>query len=217
MSYTINKYNGEELTTVNDGTINTTCDISLIGKNAARYGEAQNENFVFLLENFAGIYSPPKAILGQLWFDTITNQLKYYDNNLSWKTTSGIISSSIQPSDSSVGNIWFNTTSNKLYIWNGTQWLLIGPSSDISWVRNYGKTETLTVSGGNFTETAITFDNGFVDAPVITTANILSSSNILISLNLSIESITNTGMTIKCGNGSGTEVTCVIAWSAEGI
>ena len=52
MPYTINRYNGTVVTTVADGTVDTTTDLKLIGKNYAGYGEIQNENFLFLLENF---------------------------------------------------------------------------------------------------------------------------------------------------------------------
>jgi hypothetical protein len=51
MSYTINRFNGDQIAIVPDGTINTVTDITLIGKNYAGYGEKQNENFLFLLDN----------------------------------------------------------------------------------------------------------------------------------------------------------------------
>ena len=63
MPYTINKYNGAQVTVVADGTIDSTLDIKLIGKNYAGYGEVQNENFVFMLENFANNNPPPKLSL----------------------------------------------------------------------------------------------------------------------------------------------------------
>ena len=50
MAYTINKYDTTQLTIVQDGTIDQTTDIKLVGKNYAGYGEIQNENFVFLLD-----------------------------------------------------------------------------------------------------------------------------------------------------------------------
>ena len=53
MPYTINKYSGPPITVVADGTIDSTLDIKLIGKNYAGYGEVQNENLVFMLENFS--------------------------------------------------------------------------------------------------------------------------------------------------------------------
>ena len=54
MAYTIDRYSGVTLTTVEDGTVDQTTDIKLVGKNYAGYGEIQNENFLHLLENFRG-------------------------------------------------------------------------------------------------------------------------------------------------------------------
>ena len=68
MAYTINKFDTSQLAVVEDGTIDQTTDIKLVGKNYAGYGEIQNENFVFLLENFAGANQPPKPVSGQVWF-----------------------------------------------------------------------------------------------------------------------------------------------------
>lgn len=88
MAYTIDKYNRTVLTVVEDGTLDQTTDIKLVGKNYAGYGEIQNENFVFLLENFSGSTSPPKAISGQIWFDSGQSKLKFYDGS-KWRTTGG--------------------------------------------------------------------------------------------------------------------------------
>ena len=78
MAYIINRFSGEQLLSLEDGTVDNTTDLKLIGKNYSGYGEAQNENFLFLLESFAGSTSPSKAISGQVWFDSSTNKLKYY-------------------------------------------------------------------------------------------------------------------------------------------
>jgi len=75
MAYTINRFNGTVLTNVEDGTVDQTTDLKLIGKNYSGYGEAQNENTVFLLENFAGSSAPTKPISGMLWFDNTNNNL----------------------------------------------------------------------------------------------------------------------------------------------
>ena len=50
MAYQVDKFNGTFLTSVEDGTIDTTTDIRFVGKNYAGYGEVQNENFLHLLE-----------------------------------------------------------------------------------------------------------------------------------------------------------------------
>ena len=76
MSYNITKFNGEQFALVADGTINSTLDITLIGKNYAGYGEKQNENFLWLLEHFANITPPPKATKGQVWFNSSSDKLK---------------------------------------------------------------------------------------------------------------------------------------------
>ena len=51
MSYTINKFGGEQLVVLEDGTIDNTTELSLVGKNYSGYGTIQNENFLYLLEN----------------------------------------------------------------------------------------------------------------------------------------------------------------------
>jgi hypothetical protein len=71
MAYTIVKSNGTVLTTIADGTINTTStSLGLPGRNYAGYGQALDENFVYLLENFASPNPPANPLTGQLWFNT---------------------------------------------------------------------------------------------------------------------------------------------------
>ena len=67
MAYTINKTDGTILSTVSDGTVDTTTDLVLIGKNYSGYGEFQNENYVKLLENFASTTAPGSPIAGQVY------------------------------------------------------------------------------------------------------------------------------------------------------
>lgn len=47
--------------------------LNLIGRNKISYGLAQNENFLWLTENFSNITAPPGAIRGQLWYDYSTD------------------------------------------------------------------------------------------------------------------------------------------------
>ena len=79
MPYQIDRYAGTTLTTVQDGTVDQTTNLKLVGKNYAGYGEIQNENFVHLLENFAGANQPSRPLSGQLWYDSAANKLKFYD------------------------------------------------------------------------------------------------------------------------------------------
>lgn len=129
MSYIINKYNGDQLTVVEDGTINTTLDVKLIGKNYAGYGEAQNENLVFMLENFAGIDAPTKKITGQLWFDSSSGgKLKFYDGS-KWRTTGGAEVSDTQPTGLTEGDFWWDTLNKQLKAYDGESFVLVGPES----------------------------------------------------------------------------------------
>jgi len=126
MAYEVNKFNGIFITSVADGTIDTTTDLRLVGKNYAGYGEVQNENFVHLLENFANITAPPKAITGQIWFDTAAKKLKFYDG-AKFKTAGGAEASTSAPSGLSVGDFWWDTGAKQLYTYTGTEFTLIGP------------------------------------------------------------------------------------------
>jgi len=126
MAYTINNYNGAQLTVVEDGTLDQTTDLKLVGKNYAGYGEIQNENFVFLLENFAGGNAPPKAISGQLWFDTTNSKLKFYDGT-KWRTTGGAEVSGTTPAGLSEGDFWWDNANEQLYAYNGSSFVLVGP------------------------------------------------------------------------------------------
>jgi len=126
MAYTIDRYNNTQLTVIEDGTIDQTTDLKLVGKNYAGYGEIQNENFVFLLENFAGANAPPKAISGQVWFDSSTKKLKFYDGNI-FRTTGGAEVSATVPAGLTEGDFWWDTNNEQLYAYNGTDFILVGP------------------------------------------------------------------------------------------
>jgi hypothetical protein len=154
MSYEVNKFSGAFVTSVADGTIDTTTDLRFIGKNYAGYGEVQNENFLHLLENFANTTAPPKSITGQIWFDTATKKLKSYDG-VRFKLASGAEASASAPSGLATGDFWWDTGAKQLYAYTGTEFTLVGPiaspdlgSSIISAAVVYG---TLTTAEGPHT------------------------------------------------------------------
>ena len=133
MAYNIKRYDGlTAVATVKDGDIdNATLSINLIGKNRSGYGEAQNQNFVYLLENFAGTTPPSNALSGQIWYDSTNKRLKYHDaiSQTSYRSIARLETSETQPSVSSVGDLWFGSTSKQLKAWDGTEYVLIGPST----------------------------------------------------------------------------------------
>jgi hypothetical protein len=77
MAYTIVKSDGTVLTTIADGTINTTStSLGLPGRNFAGYGQTVDTNFVHQLENYAANTPPANPLRGQLWYDINNSLLK---------------------------------------------------------------------------------------------------------------------------------------------
>ena len=137
MSYTIKTTNGSTIAIVQDATLNTIAtSLTLVGRDYAGYGAFLNENFVYLLENFAANVAPANEITGQLWYDTSVKTLKVYDSGLStWKPISSSIAQPTTPSNGTIGDLWFKTTTYQLYVYTGVVtigdagWQLIGPPS----------------------------------------------------------------------------------------
>jgi hypothetical protein len=85
MSYIINNSRGQVIAVVADGTVNTTAtDLSLVGRALTDYGTYENENYVYLLENFANNSAPSQPILGQLWYNSDTDVLSTYTSADAW-------------------------------------------------------------------------------------------------------------------------------------
>lgn len=127
MAYQINKTDGSIVATVADGQIDTiSTDITLIGKNYSGFGEALNENFVKLLENFASIAQPTQPIRGQIWYDSSEAKLKVYSGTAFVPVSSATIAGT-QPETLGVGDLWFNDSDKQLYFFDGTNTILLGP------------------------------------------------------------------------------------------
>ena len=79
MPYIINNSRGNVLAIIADGTVNTTAtDLALVGRALTDYGTYENENYVYLLENFANSTAPLQPILGQLWYNSTTDVISSY-------------------------------------------------------------------------------------------------------------------------------------------
>jgi len=126
MPYQIDRYAGTTLATVEDGTVDQTTNLKLVGKNYAGYGEIQNENFVHLLENFASANAPSRPLSGQIWFDSAANKLKFYDG-VKFRTTGGAEIGTTQPAGLTTGDFWWDTANDQLYAYDGTGFVLVGP------------------------------------------------------------------------------------------
>jgi len=90
MAYTIVKSDGTVLTTIADGTINTTStSLGLPGRNYAGYGQSLDTNFVHMMENFSASTPPQNPLKGQLWYNTTNSTLNVCptdgeSNSLAW-------------------------------------------------------------------------------------------------------------------------------------
>ena len=206
MAYTINRYNNATLSTVEDGTLDQTTDLKLVGKNYAGYGEIQNENFVFLLENFSGANAPPKAISGQMWFDSGNSKLKFYDGT-KWRTTGGAEVSASAPTGLKAGDFWWDTANEQLYAYNGTDFILVGPQDAGSGITQM-QSKTVRDDGGTnrsiiaatvndeviFTISAIQFTIDSTDAEnAITGFDVIRRGLTLKNTQNSADGVTTTG------------------------
>jgi len=117
--------------TIEDGTLNTTTDLSFPGQNKTGYGVAISENFLHLLENFASATQPARPVEGQLWYDSTPGieQLKVYDGT-NWVPSGGLKKATSEPgaADSLLGDLWVDTDNQQLYLYSGSGWVLVGPT-----------------------------------------------------------------------------------------
>ena len=116
--------------TVEDNTLNSETSLNFPGRGTTAYGQAVNENFLHLLENFANTTAPLRPVEGQLWYDSTqgVDQLKVYDGT-NWVASGGLKKASAAPAvaNSSAGDLWVNTESQQLYLFTGSAWVLVGP------------------------------------------------------------------------------------------
>ena len=142
MSYKINKTNGDLLIELTDGVIDTvSTDITLVGRNYKGFGEAFNENFVKLIENFAATSAPGNPLEGQLWYDTSENRLKIYTGTL-FKTAGAPTVSATRPTNPIAGDLWIDNSQKRLHMYDGTDWTLVGPE----YSSTQGKTGVVAVT-----------------------------------------------------------------------
>ena len=129
MSYIINKRDGTQITTVLEGTTDTTAtSLTLVGQNYVGWGEIFQENLVHLMENFARSALPANALVGQLWFDTTAKRLNVLAAEDTWRPLVTSVVNTNAPASPNVGDFWYDTTRRQLRVWNSTAWQIVGPT-----------------------------------------------------------------------------------------
>jgi len=148
MSYKITLTNGTTLFQLADGVVDTSnTSISLVGKNSVNFGEAQNNDFVHILENFANSVAPSNPLTGQLWYNSANNSLSVYSVGL-WEPLAVVTYSASTPPSARLGNIWFDTTVNQLKINNGTTFDTIGPEAVAGFAKTRMASESVKDASG---------------------------------------------------------------------
>ena len=162
MAYTIVKSDGTVLTTIADGTINTTStSLGLPGRNYAGYGQYLDTDFVHVLENFASTTPPANPLQGQLWFDTNVNVLKVCPSNYVTTASSWLaLTSTSSGGTTTFGQVSItgNLTANNAAITNAL-------TSDTITTRLLTVTANATIANANVT----TGNVGTLNTTLITT------------------------------------------------
>jgi hypothetical protein len=175
MAYLINKSDGSILLSVQDGELDTSTSLGLLGKNYTGYGEVQNENFVFLLENFANASPPARPVKGQTWFNSTTNVLNTYTGTV-W-TPVGSATPSPTPPPEVLGAFWLKTTTNQLYVFVDPSWELIGPQLSEGFAKTRAESTILTDVNQINHAVIIFYVNGVAEAICSSTAFTIALSN----------------------------------------
>ena len=196
MAYIVNKFSGTQLIVLEDGTIDTSTSLGLVGRNYVGYGETQNENFVFLLENFANESPPSRPLQGQIWFNTTTNLTYAYDG-ATWSPIGAAVLSATAPTESNAGALWLDTTANQLKIYTGSAWTLIGPEVVAGFGSTRARATSLDDSVGNPRPVVILETDGIAFAICTAQAFTINSSNSVVGFENNLIAGINLSSTAK--------------------
>ena len=181
MSYIIRKSDGSTLTVLQEGLVltpgnATVSPLNLIGKNVSGFGQYQNDNFVWLLENFAHYQEPSNATTGQLWFNSDANISRLALNDgTSWRPI-GVTLYSTTSSDATLssyatmpyaasqpGDFWWKSDDRQLYIkTTSTGYQLIGPERAVGFLETKMRSTVIADSVGTNHPVIETLINGEV-------------------------------------------------------
>lgn len=208
MAYTIIRSDGNTLTTIQDGTINTTsASVGLPGRSYAGYGQIINTNFVRMIENFASASPPANPLRGQLWFNTTEGVLKICPQDGSttaadWVTvvTQGTAGTTTFGNIDVSGNIVGNTIRAVLDLNVGNNLVTFNASVSNNLSALRASIQTATV--GNLVTQQITTGNNTTSGSLTGVWTIFGQSNgNALSLNSgNISFVANSVNGIKCDN-----------------
>jgi hypothetical protein len=181
MAYTLNRYSGLQLTVLEDGTLDASTSLSLVGRNYTGYGGPQNENFLYLLENFSNKLPPTRPLSGQLWYNSNANKLNVFDGN-NWKSSASATFGADAPVGAD-GDFWYNSTIGQLNVYANNAWHLIGPEA----VPGFGETKLSSIvvydTSGFKHPLALLKVNGVVEAVIASESFEINDVNPIVGFN----------------------------------
>lgn len=80
MPYVVRRTDGEIQLILQDGIVDSSTGLYLVGRSFTGYGEFIADNFVRLLENFASTAAPANPIEGQIYYNKIDKQFRYWSD-----------------------------------------------------------------------------------------------------------------------------------------
>ena len=212
MAYTLKYTNGKILLTLPDQTSDSvSTSLTLIGKNVNAYGADINQNYIHLLENFANTTdkSPRSPLVGQMWFDTTTQQIKVYVptsvNGGEFKPVGSPKISSVKPLTISPGDFWYDSVAQQLKFQAdaSSDPVVIGPAYDANvgkagWVNEEyidkdGNTQTVVSLYANNVLLGIVSDIPFE----INTATNLNTNTAMTSIGVGFNANTKDSIDVK--------------------
>lgn len=81
MPYVVRKTDGNIQLILQDGIVDASTGLYLVGRSFTGYGEFFADNFIRLLENFASPDAPVNPLDGQIWYNKNDKQFRYWDGN----------------------------------------------------------------------------------------------------------------------------------------
>jgi hypothetical protein len=172
MPYTLNFSDPAKITAVTvpdmpPGVNTVDTSLSLVGKGYPNFGQAIDQNFLSLIENFSSPLPPKNPVEGQLWYDTSnpTNKvLRVMDGTagaVNWASANGIYQQATDPSLTTTlksGDIWVNTQISQLNIYNAGSWIAVGNAG--TGELNGPVNETVVDTTGTHHQITSTYVNG---------------------------------------------------------
>jgi hypothetical protein len=156
MAYTITPTNGQNPIIVADGTLNTSTSLTLVGKNYPSYGTILDQNLFRLLENSANSTAPTAPVIGEIYWNTATNNLSVWNGSI-WRILGSVTvaPANAAPATTTIGDLWWDSTNGALKGYDATNgWKLIGPMGGLANISSQ------TISDGNYNHTCMVFKLG---------------------------------------------------------